>query len=271
MVNRRKIPVLILAGTLLALLVAVPFATAGAAAGVTERAVAKGNGRRLHQPRMHGTVAIIVDDTAETPDTLSQWQRIHLPLTFAVLPYRASTRFLAVALHKDGDAILLHIPTEDTQPFRPPQGHLRRGMTRGAVGRLLDSQLAQVPYAEGINNHRGRIGTKDLRLMMLECQWAKKKGLYVVDSGDRGSTVAEAAMSLGMEKRRNEVFLDVKTSRAWIRSKMLELASIANQDGVAIGICHYPRRFTPGEVGLMMEHLHSEGIDFAFVRDVHEN
>jgi polysaccharide deacetylase 2 family uncharacterized protein YibQ len=71
-----------------------------------------------------------------------------------------------------------------------------------------------------------------------------------------------------MGKKRNQVFIDHQNDPEYIRSAMHELADIAREDGYAIGICHWHRPNTASTVGEMVKELKSEGIHFAFARDI---
>ncbi|MBU4194352.1 MAG: divergent polysaccharide deacetylase family protein [Actinobacteria bacterium] len=104
--------------------------------------------------------------------------------------------------------------------------------------------------------------------MTYECEWARSKGFYVVDSNSaRNSKVAQAAVSLGLGHKRNEVFIDHQNDPDYIRSAMRKLADLATKNGYAIGICHFNRPNTAAVVGEMVKVLKEEGL-FAFARDI---
>jgi polysaccharide deacetylase 2 family uncharacterized protein YibQ len=215
-------------------------------------------------------VAIVVDDTGSSPDNLPQWLAIYAPITFAVLPYCAASAHLADTLYGAGFRVMMHIPTENDPPKSySGKGQLSVGMSRETVFSTLDGDLATVPHVTGINNHQGARGCNDLQLMAYMCQWAQERGLFVVDSNSStNSKVTQAATSLGMPKRRNQVFIDHDNDPEYIRSAMRQLADIARRNGTAIGICHFHRPNTPRVVGEMVNVLRGEGINFAFVQDI---
>lgn len=216
------------------------------------------------------TVAIVVDDTAQSDKHLSEWLAIDAPLTFSALPYCEAASEVANRLYAAGFRIMLHIPTENDPPNSfSGTGQLATGMDRVTVFATLDGDLAQVPYATGINNHQGGRGCNDLTLMTYQCEWAAEHGLFAMDSdSSTDSQVTKAMASLGMPRRENQVFVDHDNSPQSICSAMRQLADIARSDGVSIGICHFARPNTARTVGEMIRTLQAEGIHFAFVQDV---
>ncbi|MGQ9476162.1 MAG: divergent polysaccharide deacetylase family protein [Actinomycetota bacterium] len=216
------------------------------------------------------TIAIVVDDTGSSSDTLDLWLKIDAPLTFATFPYCNDLHWMIERLYDEGYEIMLHMPTENQPPNTySGYGQLNVGMTREEAFAALDRALASVPHAEGINNHQGARGCNDLQLMTYMCEWARERGLYVVDSNaSTQSMVSEAAVSLGMPRRRNQVFIDNKWDPDSLRAAMRTLADVARKNGTAIGICHFNRPNVPTVIGEMIEVLRAEGFHFAFVRDV---
>jgi hypothetical protein len=121
----------------------------------------------------------------------------------------------------------------------------------------------------GMNNHQGGRGCDQLDLMTYEVEWAKSKGLFVVDSNSSvSSKVSQACVALGLPRRKNLVFIDHQNEPDYIRGAMRELAGLARKNGTAIGICHWHRPNTAAVVGEMINTLKAEGIHFAFARDI---
>lgn len=216
------------------------------------------------------TVSIVVDDTGYDVSNLERWLAIDAPLTFAVLPHCRDSASVAERLYSAGFRIMLHVPTENEPPRSySGVGQLSVGMSREAVFATLDGDLSSMPHATGINNHQGGRGCNDYQLMFLMCEWARERGLFVVDSdSSTHSQVTRAAQDLGFPRRRNLVFIDHRNEPEYIREAMRRLARIARQEGTAIGICHFHRPATPSVVGEMIKELREEGIHFAFVEDI---
>jgi len=216
------------------------------------------------------TIAIVVDDTGNVTDKIPLWTAIDAPLSFAVMPYPPLSQELANKLFSAGYVIMLHTPTDNAPPNSfAGSGQLATGMSRETVFSTLDSDIAKVPNATGMNNHMGGRGCDQLDLMTYEVEWAKSKGLFVVDSNSSvHSKVTQACLALGLPKRLNEVFIDHQNEPEYIRGAMRELAGLARKNGTAIGICHWHRPNTATVVGEMINTLKAEGIHFAFARDI---
>ncbi|PKQ27633.1 MAG: hypothetical protein CVT63_06960 [Candidatus Anoxymicrobium japonicum] len=212
-------------------------------------------------------VAIVVDDVGNGVDKLPLWIAIDAPLSFAVLPAPPLSAQLAEQLYMSGYVIMMHVPTDNAPPNSfSGTGQLATGMDRATVFATLDSNFATVPHATGMNNHQGGRGCDQLDLMTFEVEWAKSKGLFVVDSSSSAdSKVSQACLALGLPRRENEVFIDHQNEPEYIRGAMRNLANLARQNGCAIGICHWHRPNTAAVVGEMIQTLKAEGIHFAFV------
>ncbi len=215
-------------------------------------------------------VAIVVDDVGNGDAHTQEWLSIDAPLTFAVMPYCELGPGQAERLHQEGFQVMLHVPTANAKPNSfSARGQLESGMDRSTVFSVLDADIAQIPHAQGINNHQGGAGCDDYALMRLMCEWAAERGLYVVDSNSSARSQVTAAMeSLGMPRRRNQVFIDHDNDPDYIRGAMRKLADLARSNGTAIGICHWHRPNTARVVGEMVRALRAEGIKFAFVREI---
>ncbi len=216
------------------------------------------------------TVALVVDDVGNTMDPLPLWTAIDAPISFSVMPYPPLSRDIALKMRQSGYRVMMHIPTQNAPPNSfSGMGQLTVGMSRAGVFSQLDKDVTAVPLASGINNHQGGLGCDDRSLMTYEVEWAKQRGLFVVDSeSSANSQVSPACQALGLPKRRNEVFIDHQNEPDYIRGAMRRLADLAKRNGTAIGICHWHRPNTPTVVGEMIAQLRNEGIHFAFVRDV---
>lgn len=216
------------------------------------------------------TVAIVVDDVGNTTEVVDDWLAIDAPMCFAVLPYNSLSQKLANTLFDAGQVVMMHVPTDNQPPNTlSGKGQLSTGMDRKTVFATLDEDIKTIPHVMGMNNHQGGRGCDQLDLMTYEVQWAKSRGLFVVDSNSSvNSKVTEACKAAGLPKRRNQVFIDHTNDPAKISLAMRELADLAKTNGTAIGICHWHRPNTARTVGAMVKTLKAEGIHFAFARDI---
>lgn len=246
-------------------------ATAGMAGEATGEALPTTQRVEKRSDPASPTIAVVVDDTGMVAERLEEWLAVDAPITFTAIPNCVATPGVVERLYAAGFRIMMHIPTENDPPNSfSGTGQLSTGMDRATVFATLDADLAQVPHATGINNHQGARGCNDLTLMTYQCEWAVERGLFIMDSdSSTDSQVTRAMANLGLPRRENQVFIDHDNDPEYIRSAMRRLADIARRDGTAIGICHFGRPNTARMVGEMILTLKAEGINFAFVQDVH--
>ncbi len=229
-----------------------------------------GEGESLNPPAGSPTVAICVDDVGNGDDYLPEWLAIETPITFAILPYSSKGTSDAQTLEAAGQKVLLHLPEENDPPHSfSGQGQVTCAMEQASVDQVLDADAAQVPGMVGLNNHQGGKAGNDIGLQRRVVDWARRHGVFVLDSNASSQPVAYiAAGEVGMPVRINNIFLDEKTDPEHIRSAMRLLAERARRKGTAIGICHFGRPTTAAVVGEMIPILQAEGIRFDFVSNV---
>ena len=79
--------------------------------------------------------------------------------------------------------------------------------------RTFADMLETVPYAAGVNNHEGSLGTADQKLMDDLMPLLHERNLFFIDSRTTVATVAEtAAHAAGVAAARRNVFLDDEQS-----------------------------------------------------------
>jgi len=229
-----------------------------------------GEGESLNPSPGNPTVAICVDDVGYGDDYLPEWLAIEAPLTFAILPYSAKATSDAQTLKDAGQHVLLHVPEENDPPHSfAGQGQVTVAMEQASVDQVLDADAAQSPGMVGLNNHQGGKAGNDIGLQRRVVDWARRHGVFVLDSNASSHPVAYiAAGEVGMPVRINNVFLDDKTDAQSIRDALRLLAAKARAWGTAIGICHFARPNTAAVMAEMIPVLQAEGIRFEFVSNV---
>lgn len=93
--------------------------------------------------------------------------------------------------------------------------------------------------------------------------------LYFFDSMTSPNSVAhDAVTARGVWSTRNDLFLDHRThSMADVAEATMELADLARQAGLAIGIAH-ARSYTLQALRAMLPRLAAEGIEFVTLEDL---
>ena len=189
-------------------------------------------------------LAILIDDLGNDPAPARRIAGWPEPVSGAVLPGLAYSAASAKALSDGGKQVLLHLPMEPQgyPRVRPGPGVVLRAQSDGEIERTLESDLATVPGAAGVNNHMGSAATADPRVMHAVARVLSRRGLFFVDSRTTEATVAErTAEEESVPSARRRVFLDDVATEAAVRAQLDEAIARAKAEGGAIAIGHpYP-------------------------------
>jgi hypothetical protein len=143
---------------------------------------------------------------------------------------------------------MLHLPMQPEGASRasPGKGEIRIGMTGPEVERTLQSDLASVPHAVGVNNHMGSRATADPRLMAAVMRSLAKHHLYFVDSRTTAASLAlDAARQQGLPAFYRSVFLDDTKTVFYTRGQLRQFRRVLEEQGAALAIGHpYPTTIT---------------------------
>ncbi len=184
-------------------------------------------------------VAIIVDDLGYGGEATDLLLLLEEPLTVSVLPQLARSQKTARRAWDAGFEVMLHLPmeAEGDEPQEP--GELRVGMSPDTIRRLVEQNLATVPGAVGVSNHKGSKLTKCESEMLEIMAAVGEHNLYFVDSLTTSESVAlDAARRAGVSSIGNDVFLDNDEDPLSIEERLEELMRVAQRRGFAVGICH---------------------------------
>ncbi|MGE5554099.1 MAG: divergent polysaccharide deacetylase family protein, partial [Betaproteobacteria bacterium] len=193
------------------------------------------------EPESEGSprVALIIDDWGYEQPFASEFFALPVPLTMAVLPHRPASERLAREGHERGWEVLVHLPLEPESPREAEAGMIRVAMSDGAVRRAVAEALAAVPYAVGVNNHKGSRATRDRRVVNAMLDEVSARRFFLVDSRTSpASVVGEMARERGLAYGENLLFLDGRSDPDYIRHMLRIVAQAAERNGYAIGIGH---------------------------------
>lgn len=194
----------------------------------------------LEEPK--NKVALIMDDMGFSLGAVSELLSLKKPITIAILPYSPLARETAQIAHQNGLEILLHLPMEslnNTEENNGIEGLIQATMNAQEIIDSVEKSIDQVPYVVGVNNHMGSKITPDPVLMEIILERVKLRNLFFVDSRTTGKSVAfDVARRLGIPATQRHVFLDNVPDEESIRKKLIELFTLAQQEGEAVGICH---------------------------------
>jgi polysaccharide deacetylase 2 family uncharacterized protein YibQ len=186
-------------------------------------------------------VAIVIDDLGNEiapAGRIAGWSE---PVAGAVLPNLRWSSESALALARGGHEVLLHLPMEpEGYPrVRPGPGVILRSQSDEQIAQTLESDLASVPGAQGVNNHMGSAATTDPRVMRAVARVLSARGLFFLDSRTTDATVAErTAAEASVRTIARRVFLDDAATEEAVRGKLQELVRRARLEQVAVAIGH---------------------------------
>jgi polysaccharide deacetylase 2 family uncharacterized protein YibQ len=190
-------------------------------------------------PQDAPAIAIIVDDLGYGDEAAKQLSSLGVPLTVSVLPKLGASRKYAEIAREAGLEVMLHLPMATGAGEPPEPGEIQIGMSRDAVARLFEENLATVPGAVGVNNHKGSQLTTLETDMSTFMSVLGETSLYFVDSLTTSESVAlDVAREFGLKAIRNDIFLDNERDMVNIEVRLNELMRTADRRGYAVGICH---------------------------------
>lgn len=187
-------------------------------------------------------VALIIDDMGYSLDAIYEVLSLQKPITIAIIPYSPLGTQTAQIAHQGGLEILLHLPLESINnegEYNSIQGIIRTNMSEQEIIEVVENNFDQVPYITGVNNHMGSAVTPNEFIMQTILEKIKEKNLFFIDSRTTGKTVAfNVARRLNIPTAQRHVFLDSEPDEEYIKGKLLELLTLAQQQGEAVGIGH---------------------------------
>jgi len=195
--------------------------------------------------RVRGQVALIVDDMGNSLEALDVILGLKEAITVSVLPYSLQAQETAKTAHENNLEVFLHLPLESLNNHETAldtEGMIMTAMSPDEIVQAFETDLARVPYADGVNNHMGSKFTANAELMRTLLLPLKERGLFFVDSRTTAQTVAyREAVRMGIPAVNRDVFLDADADRSRIKGRLIELFKLARKKGRALGICHpYP-------------------------------
>jgi polysaccharide deacetylase 2 family uncharacterized protein YibQ len=214
--------------------------------GTTARAPDKGTKGKAPTPPGAGfpplgKAAIVIDDLGVDLKVAKDLLAIPLALTFSVMPQQAHTREISKLAHDRGREVLVHMPMEPRgyPQVSPGPGALLVSMGGDRLRQALQSALASVPYASGVNNHMGSTFTEQAESMRLVLAELRSRGLYFLDSYTTPESVAcGVAEQLQVPCGRRDIFLDHEINEDFVRSQIQRLIREAKIQGASVAIAH---------------------------------
>ena len=224
------------------------------------------DGHAGSQPR----IAIIIDDLGYQLAAGNRTIALPGPVVCAILPGTPRASALARSAHERGKEVLLHLPLQSVGhhgPFEPDA--ITLDMSRDSFSATFSSAMESVPFAVGVNSHRGSLLTRHPGHM----QWLMEDilaadGLFFVDSYTTHESVAlQIAAETGVPAIKRDVFLDYDPAPETLAKEFERLKRLARKRGLAVAIGHpYPAtlEFLEREIPQLVE----EGIQLVPLREL---
>lgn len=208
-------------------------------------------------------IAIVIDDLGFSIDRARELLNLKIPISFAVLPYRAYSTEIANEASAMGRDVLLHLPMEpvDYPKQDPGEGSVFLSMSDEEIAGQVARDIEAVPHVIGVNNHMGSKFSENREKMAVVLNTVKEKKLFFLDSKTSPKTTGfSLAKEIGLRALDRNVFLDNDRDIAYTLTKLEELIEIAKKHGSAIAIGH-PHPTTIAALEKMVERFESEGIE----------
>jgi len=218
------------------------------------------------QPR----IAIIIDDVGYTLSLGRRATDLPGAVSIAILPAAPRGKQLAEEANAAGKEVLLHLPLEaihDDGLAEP--GEISLDMSRGEFARTFARDMQSVPYAIGVNSHRGSLLTQHPGHMSWLMEEITAYGdLIFVDSYTTHESVAlRLANESGVPAVKRDVFLDPDESPATVAREFERLKKLARAKGLAVGIGH-PHLATLELLEQELPRLAAEGIELISISEL---
>ena len=213
-------------------------------------------------------LAVVIDDLGNDRAQAESVFQLSYPLTISVLPHEVNSGEIAEEAHRRGYQVMLHLPMASTAGSKDEAVELHPGMASAEVNKTFRAMLETVPYAAGVNNHEGSLGTADQKLMDDLMPMLHERNLFFIDSRTSAATVAETtAHAAGVATTRRNVFLDDEQSVPAIRKQFALAIRDAREKGSALAIGH-PHPQTLGVLSEMLPEAERQGVKLVFASDL---
>lgn len=195
--------------------------------------------RPAPRPEAIARLYLVVDDVGNRREDLDPYLSLDIPITFAVLPQLQFSEESAGRISARGQELILHLPMEAESGKYPGPGTIYVGDSQRRITETLRANLRSVPGAKGINNHMGSKATADRDTMNAALEFARREGLFFLDSRTTHNTVAlEVAREKRVPAAERHVFLDNVREVGAIREALTQGIALARERGYAVLIGH---------------------------------
>jgi polysaccharide deacetylase 2 family uncharacterized protein YibQ len=214
-------------------------------------------------------LAVVIDDVGYHRRNARAFLKLGVPLTFSVLPQVPHSVQLAEDIHRAGHEIMLHQPMQPHSPLVDPgPGALYVQHTRADMEEIIAANLAELPFACGVNNHMGSLFTESRPLVSDMLDIFRQQSFFFVDSFTTSDSIAyRTARELNMVSAYRNVFIDNEPDVELIYRQLLAAKRRALRSGSAIAIGH-PRPETVQALAGFLREIPASGIELVYASAV---
>ena len=215
-------------------------------------------------------IAIIIDDLGYQMALGHRAVALPGPVVCAILPGTPRAVQLAMAARERGKEVLLHLPLQSVDRDGPAEpGSITVDTTREAFKDTFATAMQSVPFAVGVNSHRGSLLTRHPgHMSWLMEEILRAGGLYFVDSYTTHHSVAlRIASEQGVPAIKRDVFLDSDPAPEKVAQEFERLKALARERGLAVAIGH-PYPATLAFLERAIPSLVEEGIQLVPLREL---
>jgi len=220
--------------------------------------------------KVRGIIAIVIDDFGYRNDAVSEgFLDLDARLTYAVIPGHEHSQSFAKNAQNAGYEVIIHMPMESHVASKgETEYRLMTEMTSAEIEEVTEKAFSHLPQVVGMNNHQGSKATEDERLMRVVSDVLRYHQAYFIDSRTTSKTVAQTVMDKAkVPNIRRHVFLDNDFDPGLIYKQLNELALLAEEQGMVVGIGHVKKEtlhVLKEEIPKMKE----QGFHFRFVSEI---
>jgi polysaccharide deacetylase 2 family uncharacterized protein YibQ len=217
----------------------------------------------------HPKIALIIDDIGYNRSRAWQFVELNQVLTFSILPQVPYSRELAFELNGRGYEVMLHQPMEPYDNCCDPgPGALFVGDNTQQIEKILQTNILDIPFAKGVNNHIGSKFTSSPNEIGDTLKVIRSRGMFFIDSYTSSHSLAHmTARRYHMPTAHRNVFLDNVREESAIMVQLARLQKHALLYGRAIGIGH-PFPETAGAIGLFAKKLKRSNVSLVPVSEI---
>ena len=213
-------------------------------------------------------IALVLDDCGISNTQTGPTIDLPKEITLSFLPYGRATPGMSKRAIEAGHDVMLHMPMQPVGHDDPGPNPITPRLAPEIIKERIDSALADVPGAVGMNNHMGSAATADGATMAAVMQDLKDKDIFFLDSYTSAKSQAyAAAVEAGIRTTRRDVFLDDTISAEAITAQLDRLEKVAAKQGAAIAIGH-PHPLTMELLKNWLATLPEKGIELIRVKDL---